>query len=53
VDPPPTVTPAENWDLDADGDVDVFDFNQFVRKVMNKTESWSKLASFISVFRAF
>jgi hypothetical protein len=46
----PTVSPAENWDLDADGDVDVFDFNQFVLKVMKKTESWSKLASFITAF---
>jgi hypothetical protein len=45
--------PTENWDLDTDGDVDVFDFNQLVRNVMNKTESWSKLASFISVFRDF
>jgi hypothetical protein len=46
--PPP---PAENWDLDNDSDVDVFDFNQFMVKVMKKTESWSKLASFIAAFQ--
>lgn len=49
--PGPTAPPTENWDLDTDGDVDVFDFNQFLRKVMSKTESWSKLASFMAALR--
>jgi hypothetical protein len=49
--PSPTDMPSENWDLDNDGDVDAFDFNQFVLKVMKKTESWSKLASFIAAFQ--
>jgi hypothetical protein len=47
----PTMPPAENWDLDDDNDVDVFDFNQFMVKVMKKTESWSKLSSFIAAFQ--
>jgi hypothetical protein len=46
----PTPIQGNEWDLDDDNDVDVFDFNQFVVKVLKKTESWSKLASFIAAF---
>jgi hypothetical protein len=49
--PSPTDMPTENWDLNNDGTVDVFDFNQFIIKVMKKTESWSKLANFIVALR--
>jgi hypothetical protein len=47
---PPTPPPTVNWDLTGNGTIDIFDFNLFVKKVMNKTESWSKVASFIDAF---
>jgi hypothetical protein len=49
----PTPPPSVNWDLTGNGKIDIFDFNQFVKKVMNKTESWSKVSQFISAFRDF
>lgn len=49
--PTPTGDLPDDWDLDNDGDVDVFDFNRYVRKVMQNTDQWSRLTSFIAAFR--
>ncbi len=45
-------TPTPDWDLNDDGETDVFDFNQFVRKVIRSEENWSRLASFIAALRS-
>ncbi len=47
---PPTPTPTE-WDFNANGTVDIFDFNLFVKRVLSGSNSWSNLADFISAFR--
>lgn len=52
LDPTPTGNqPEENWDLDNDENIDLFDFNEFVRKVIRNQEAWSSVASFIAAFR--
>ena len=52
LDPTPTGNqPEENWDLDNDENIDLFDFNEFVRKVIRNQEAWSNVASFIAAFR--
>ncbi len=57
--PSPTAGPSptggdevEDWDLDNDGDIDVFDFNRFVKQVMIGTKDWSNLNAFVSAFRS-
>ena len=42
----------EDWDLNNNGVVNLYDFNIFIRRILNGNQDWSNVSQFIEAFRA-
>ncbi len=52
--PTPTDNPSatDDWDLDNNDEVNILDFNIFIKRLLTGNETWAEINSFVEAFRA-